>query len=288
MCAFAGVAARGDTRLSACVFPKFDWLAPGNGRTFTFTYVHAGGVRSATITFNVSGPTATGPLVGQGPEKAFFEATVRTPPQGTTPVQIVNVWPGNPPYLGFGKNGLSPGISFDVTATGGSGAGSRSAFQFVQLITQSMWKYRSHDDPKVGGLRIGLDEGWYPYATTFNNANQALDFPNVDVTLDNDDAVAEVAVRFAARMYVLWDPALPNGCTPATKVGGAEATVSYCTDSIPIPLGHIAWGFSGDAIITGAPGTSGTSNQTSWIMLNCGGPSPMTPTFTPSIEHPTW
>ena len=44
---------------------------------------------------------------------------------------------------------------------------------------------------------------------------------------------AEVDFTFMARMYLMWDPLLPTGCT----------TGRDCT-SIPVPLGFTSWGFS--------------------------------------------
>ena len=44
---------------------------------------------------------------------------------------------------------------------------------------------------------------------------------------------------FTATMYLMWDPALPSGCTPAKTVQNSDgtfmSTASTCT-SIPIPL----------------------------------------------------
>jgi hypothetical protein len=96
----------------------------------------------------------------------------------------VNAWPRpEGSWLTFGKDGNNPGIYFDVTANAPSGAGSKAAFQFIQLITQSAWRHRSTGYISEGGLALGLDRGpdgpWYPYARTVNNANQALDAPGV-------------------------------------------------------------------------------------------------------------
>lgn len=263
---------------NSCV--TFYWVDQAASRTLTFSYMLSGGQsNSATVTFDVGGPTAT------GPNGAFLTGTVQSPPAGTTPNQIVNVWPGSPPYLGFGKDGNNPGIYFDVTASGPTGAGSNAAFQFVQLITQSTWKYRSRGYDSIGGLDLGLDS-WYPYPKTTTKPNQALDFPNVELALSNGDPVGEAATIFGATMYIMWDPALPSGCAPADKVGGNPATPSTCTESIPVPLGKISWSFSGNTINMLGPQLPGSSNGTGWIMQACGGPNP-TP-YSQSTAHPTW
>jgi len=51
----------------------------------------------------------------------------------------------------------------------------------------------------------------------------------------------EAAVSFDATMYVLWDPALPSGCTAVWTDTNASPYIphaSQCT-SIPIPLGSV-------------------------------------------------
>jgi hypothetical protein len=103
---------------------------------------------------------------------------------------------------------------------------------------------------------------------------------------NSNDPIGESAVKFSATMYLLWDPALPDGCNPADKVGGNAATPSTCTGSIPVPLGKIDWGFSANAINTLNPNLPGTSNGTGWIMQPCAGPNPVT--YSAATAHPTW
>jgi hypothetical protein len=132
-----------------------------------------------------------------------------------------------------------------------------------------------------------LDKGWYPYARTTYNPNQALDYPGAGLYFINTaDPIAESAVKFGATMYLMWDPALPSGCAPADKAGANPASASNCVESIPVPLGKIDWGFSSSAINTLGPALPGVSNQTGWIMENCGGPSPRT--YSKWTDHPTW
>jgi hypothetical protein len=264
----------------------FYWVDKAASRTLRVSYTLTNGAGNyADVTLNVAGPTAT------GPNGAFLTASVQAPPAGTTPAQIVNVWTRTDgPWLSFGKDGNDPGIYFDVTANGPSGAGSKAAFQFVQLINQSAWRHRSIGYISLGGLPLGLDGDevvrWYPYARTINNPNQALDDPGISLFLDNNDPIGESAVKFGATMYLMWDPALPSDCDPANKVGDNPATPSTCTGSIPVPLGKIDWGFSASAINTLSPNLPGTSNGTGWIMEPCSGPNPVT--YSATTAHPIW
>ena len=79
----------------------------------------------------------------------------------------------------------------------------------------------------------------------------------------------EVEQSFSATTYLLWDPALPLGCTPATTTGNGSSTTtkqSTCSGSIPIPLGNISWSWSGDGIDTEILQSSGTTQGTTFVL----------------------
>lgn len=99
--------------------------------------------------------------------------------------------------------------------------------------------------------------------------------------------LGEAAEYFDATMYVLWDPALPAGCTPATVNTRQDPYVSSpsnCT-SIPIPLGAIKWTWSACAINELAPPAPGnTTPQPSWFR-HCGAATKAT---YQNSEYPQW
>jgi IPT/TIG domain len=104
-------------------------------------------------------------------------------------------------------------------------------------------------------------DGSYPYFNGPGYANVTWDSPGRGLLHD----WGEGAEPFNATMYVLWDPALPAGCTPAwtdTKTSPYVDHASTCT-SIPIPLGSVQWGWSACAI------NAGVSSEPSWF-LQCG------------------
>jgi hypothetical protein len=312
-----------------CDVAPFYFIAPG-AYTFNFSYVRASdgqGSPEVPVTINVTGPTAT------GAGGAFLTATVQNPParydgvHSTTPLQIVNVWPGSPPYLRFGQNGDNPGIVFYVAAQPPAAAQAQAQFQFVQVITASKFSWLTSaamngGSPNVsGGLGPGRSavlppslavDQYYPYPATYTNPNQALDYPGMGLSVTSGAPaytpypVGEGVVVFAATIYLMWDPALPGpgqagGCHAASNnpVAGSPIapTASNCTGSIPVPLGYLAWGFSGDAINSlnpGAPvGAPADSNGTGWVLLNCGGPNPAAPSAQPNSaylvgSYPQW
>jgi len=87
-------------------------------------------------------------------------------------------------------------------------------------------------------------------------------------------------------MYLMWDPALPSGCQPASTTQAPNthlitSALSECKGSIPIPLGYVAWGFSGDAVNT----MTNQGNGTQWLLC-CGVPG--TPAVQSSSSYPQW
>jgi hypothetical protein len=272
---------------ASCDVAAFYFIAPGS-YTFRFSYIRASDQRASpqtSVTLNVTGPT---PSVANGP---FLTATVQPAPQGANPAQIVNVWPGQPPYLGFGQHGgANPGIIFSMAAQ--PPPGNQGSFQFVQVITQASYDHRTNQ-VVTGSLGTGLDN-WYPYPAGVDGEGNVLDplragdGPGLLLTLfDNlgnpvDTPIGESLYAFSATMYLMWDPALPAGCAPASDVpqqGQPNPQPSKCGSSIPVPLGYVTWGFTGDTINTlnanaaATANTTGSANGTGWVLLNCSGPS---------------
>jgi hypothetical protein len=107
--------------ITHCDFPAFYWVDQGASRQFTFSYtLSTGAGASATISFNVAGPTAT------GAGGTFFTATPNAP---------ASINPTTTPRLALGI-GNSHGIDFSATATfAGVAAGANASFIWVQLRT---------------------------------------------------------------------------------------------------------------------------------------------------------
>ncbi len=258
-----------------------------------------------------------------GAQGAFLTPVLGQPPAGANPDQLVNVWlpqrgKGTRLELGFGEvippTLPSPGIVFTLSARPpGNNAGS---FQFVQAVTQTNHQVLTNP-AQNGGVQVargnlgtGLDN-WYPYPVTYDpTTGQALsplqtgDYPSLNLALSTGAPIAESEYTFGASMYLMWDPALPGpeqtgGCHAASNdpTSGSppqpNPQPSTCTGSIPVPLGYLTWGFTGDAINTLNTGAPGNSNGTGWLMVNCGGPNPATPAAQPQSaflvgSYPTW
>jgi hypothetical protein len=266
----------------ACDFDPFFFITPGT-YSFTFSYTTLSGLqtRSASVTFVVSGPTAT------GANGAFFAATPGT----------VNVWPANRApsgggvydVLGFGNAGDNAGMSFNVTATAAGGT-----FQWVQLIDSRTIKYLTYPPTPDRAQGAGLDN-WYPYVTAASGATSTNDSPGVQLMAKNaagePTIPGEVADRFSAVMFLMWDPSLPgprqSTCAAAStvKTGSppAVSTSSTCLGSIPVPLAYARWGFGGCAINT----LQGQTTSTTWV-LYCGEKQPAEPQIVSTSEYPTW
>ena len=230
----------------------FYWTNAGTSRAMLYQYTLTSGAKgSATVTFNVSGPTG-GPMTA-------------TP--GT-----VNVWPAGTaaggaattPWLEFGTaQAGNVGMNFVATATPPSG--NTGSFSWVQLVGTNSWQFRTNPTSGTHTFGTGLDNT-YPYAGSINNTN---DSPGVQLD-GGTSAEGEAAETFNATMYVMWTPTASTACTGTA-----------CT--IPVPLGSAAWSFSGDVTKTLNP-AQGTTTKT-WIK-SCGAAG--TVTVTASSSYPVW
>jgi hypothetical protein len=215
----------------------FYWVNAGNSLKVTFTLTLSDGSKpTAKATFNVGGAAVS---------------------KMTTPTGSVGIFSG--PVLGFGP----VGIQFNPTLT--TPSGDAGQFVWAQLITNNTLTLTSTSGtvytcvnvtqpPTSGGT--GLDTE-YPYAT----GKSTQDSPDLGL---NSSAYTKEATVFSASMYLLWDPALPTGCTPG----------SNCT-SIPAPLGSVTWGWSGTAVFSSGNWSLTASSKT-------------TPTWAASSSYPTW
>jgi hypothetical protein len=280
---------------SYCDFPAFYWVDQGNSRQFTFTYTLCcgGGSKSARVTFNVDGPTG---VKVTGPNGA----TVGNNQPPMAPANVVKIQNLGVSYaaieLGTGQNDPNTyGIVLQASATHlPNGAGANSTYVWVQLISNDHILQRLR---ATGGTQSCVPNGFvtapntpeldgaYPHMTGFYMDDSPIT-PLADDT-SNLQKFAELAQNFAASTYLMWDPALPTGCLPASVTIQGVSTPSQC-QSIPIPLGSVQWSWCGDAIDT--LDSSKGDNATTW-KLWCGSPSAGTTTassFQASGSYPQW
>jgi hypothetical protein len=215
----------------------FYWISPGNSRQVTFTLLLSdGSILSATATFNVAGAAVS---------------------KMSTPTGSVGIFAG--PVLEFGPTG----IQFNPTLT--TPTGDAGQFEWVQLITNDTQTLTTTSGTVYTCVNVtqpptsagtGLDTE-YPYA----KGSSTQDSPDIAL---NSSTYSKEARSFSAAMYLLWDPALPAGCTPG----------SGCT-SIPVPQGSVTWGWSGTAAFSSG----------SWTLTAS---SKATPSWAPGNSYPTW
>lgn len=158
-------------------------------------------------------------------------------------------------------------------------------YQWVQLLQARRIKAVSDAPLNFAPGGTGLDNA-YPYP---RNANGAIanewggDAPSVGLFLLNGTVLAELDDRFAAAMYLLWDPSLnasgqlvPQCSASSTWARNQNnklivvSTVSACyPNSIPVPLGYVTWGYCGDAINTQTPQIDAGGNATGTWKIDC-------------------
>lgn len=209
----------------------FYWVDAGNSRNVTFNLkLSDGSTSSASVPFNVSGPTSPG-----------MTATLN--PGGVTIDSV-----GNNILLEFGNNSTTFGITFTPTVTQPSGV--TGTFSYIQLINSEQENIT--DPPLTGTCTIGtgLDNN-YPYPPRSDGT--AADSPATSL----NSTYIEVGETFSATMYLMWNSGLPN--------------------SIPVPLGSMQWGYSGDAYRS--------STDVDWALRN---PTDTSQAFVQGITYPTW
>jgi len=270
--ASAGGSEAADPSLNTSDSLTFYWVNPGDdGETVTYTYtLDNGQSASATANFNVEGPT---------------DVSVSAP---ESYMNIEQIQDGNS-FDTFYVMGLPninvPGIQFTATAGGNQNAGANAGFMWVQVLTdknQSLSNEGKQNCLSIGYPTPALDN-LYPYPP--KNSNSTVDSPRVH-SIDNE---AEDARAFNATMYLMWNPALPTGCTPPSTSALGNNTYQTnpgqgCT-SIPIPLGSVSWSACADAINSLNPNVSASE----WT-LGCGIPQSANngPALDTNSGFPTW
>jgi hypothetical protein len=232
----------------------FYWTNAGNSRAMKYQYtLTTGASGSATVTFNVSGPTG-GPMTA-------VPGTVNVWPAGTAAGGAATT-----PWLEFGvaKAG-NVGMQFTATAT--APAGNAGSFSFVQLVGTNSWQFRTNPTTGTHTFGTGLDNT-YPYGNV--TATTTNDSPGIQLDAAGAPTEGEAAETFHATMYLMWTPTAAASCTG-----------TYC--AIPVPLANASWSFNGDVIKTLNPNQG--ANVDTWIK-SCGAAG--TVTVTASSSYPVW
>lgn len=171
------------------------------------------------------------------------------------------------------------GIAFTSNAT--PPAGYNQSVTWVQLVTNQYQHMASNGPYSLPpSPQTGLDNA-YPYTnvsrtTTYDSP--ATNLPSI---------YGEGWETFTATMYLMWDPGLPSGCSPAKTVqnpdGSFSSTASTCA-SIPIPLSSVTWHWSGCAINT----LANQNNGTTWVRSTANGCPVETLGNAQSAGFPVW
>ncbi|MGA3370192.1 MAG: hypothetical protein ABSC48_00355 [Terracidiphilus sp.] len=200
----------------------FYWLVPNNGLNASYTYcakVPSGkeicpSTTKATTTFNVTGPVSPNLYAcGGGRTRSGCSANDPLPSVATERDSILHLVDAT----------KKDGITFTASDDSSSAPGK---FSFVQLLDSFamnyIYQYEKPCQSNIANSGPGLDS-YYPYPAI--TAYSAWDSPAVP--LNGDDA--EVIASFQATIYLMWQ----SGST---------------SDSIPISLGSLSWGWFGDAV----------------------------------------
>ncbi len=263
---------------------KFYFIAIGETETVTVNITcNNGQPATATATFTVQGPT------GSSLPTAYLQTDI-------TGTHVPSAT-GNPATLGMynapQQNNPNVGVWFKEPA--GQPANNAGRFIWVQILnsvvfTQLAATNSGYTAPTNAANQL---DGIYPYPSnadvaasanppTVATSSLASDAPSRQ---DLSGVLGEAAKSFDATMYVLWDPALPAGCTPATvntSTTPYTANPITCT-SIPVPMGTIDWTWSGCAI-NGLASIAGGGHTNSWS-VQCGKGSQ---SANQSSDYPTW
>ncbi|MGA3080302.1 MAG: IPT/TIG domain-containing protein [Terracidiphilus sp.] len=231
----------------------FYWLVPNNGLNANYTYcakVPSGReicpkTTKATATFNVGGPTFTNLFTCGG----FITAPGCS---GDGPLAGVVIAIG--PKLEIGNPLMDiEGIVFTASDDSSSPPGK---FSFAQLLSKLNVEYHyvSGGSCQINGS--GLDKG-YPYPSLQGSPNSADDSPGALLFAED----SEVTYSFGATMYLLW------------KSTGTS-------DSIPVPLGSVGWGWFGDAVRD--------KSMKTWSIKDDSGSVGAAGPFAPNPTYPQW
>jgi hypothetical protein len=257
----------------------FYFVNPRTTETATYNWVLSNGNAngaSSTADFFIDGPTGVSVTA---PESLMNIQQVQTTVANGSQTETTYV-------MGLPSINV-PGILF--TATGGGTTntpGASAGFMWVQVLTdknQSVGSTGRVQCLSAGYPDSALDNFYpyppymYPYRTEDSPQSHGIDGEGEDARV------------FKATMYLMWNAALPSGCTlPSTTALGNNAYQTSpgqgCT-SIPVPLGSAVWSACADAIDTLNPAVSASQ----WT-LACANPqtSNSGPAFTTDSGFPAW
>jgi hypothetical protein len=229
------------TLSSSCL--TFYWVDQGTWQ-WQYTYTYANQSNSAVATFNVYGPVTSTP-----------EVTTQT---GSAQA-LVDLTRGAGLYLaGVQFQAGQVGILFQTAAL--PAPGNNGTYQWAQIVTNDQVKRLTSSGVQTCVSPDGYPglDGNFPYGTP-GASLFSVNRPN-DTATDNPGVPfnagwGELRRLFSAKMYLMWDPTLPSGCTAATPT-----SESNCK-SIPVPLASIVWSYPGDAINT----LQNQQNGTTWV-----------------------
>jgi hypothetical protein len=225
----------------------FYWVDQASSRTITLSYtLSAGAGNSATVTFNVGGPTSVSIAVAPSPLN----------PAAIQFGQSIIVGQGL--VLAFGNGALmggqQPGITLNASAV--LPGGNQGQYSWTQLLAT----YNVHYvNSKSGGREAcaldvspELDGSYSAYVDTGPEYEDSPFVPLSDLT-DSTNLYGEVETSFNATAYLMWMPNPASGCT-----AGAAC-------NIIVPLATLSWTWTGDAINT----LKNQPNGTTWMLTGC-------------------
>jgi len=210
----------------------FYWVVAASSQTVTFTLNLSDNTHpAATTTFNIAAPTSPGVATQLGQ---------------------VNITPG--PELQFG-NLATPGIKLTASATPPSGYS--NSFVWVQVNTNDALLITLNNNTSQTCNWATTPPGGDPYLDTsypYDTHTSTSDSPAAGL---DSTTYKELIRNFAATMYLMWTPNLPN--------------------AIPVPMGYVSWNWSGDAVYN-------SSTQ----LWSVSGSSQNANAFQASNSYPTW
>jgi hypothetical protein len=262
----------------------FYWVEAGNGsvtRTVNYHFTIAGQPQQTVpATFQVTAPA---------------NVTVNAPTNSTTVTSASDVKPGVPAMINGGYS-VNPGISFTPQYTGPQGPiGTSAEFAWVQfraganlnnqLSTGPQYCRMSAFVPAAGGNPTPALDGSFPYAVTPPSRPNDNPYYALQAQQPSGALVGESQISESFTMYLMFDPALPSGCTPwgVNQISGATIQ-STCTSN-PVPLGTITWSWGCDAINTLM---QQAATGTNWVVA-CARPAQAgNATFIAGNSFPLW
>jgi hypothetical protein len=252
----AGGSEAGDPNLTQSGI-QFYFVNPGTTETATYHWTLSNGDpngNGATADFNIQGPT--GSLLPNAFAQSDITGTSLSNSTSTSdnPALSAKVAMSNSP--------LKPAVGIVLNDNATLPSGKFIWVQILNSVTYSQLVQLGQTyTPSNASNQI---DGIYPY---FNGTqNTTWDSPARSL----HTYFGEGAEAFSATMYVLWDAALPAGCTPAWTDTSSPPYVphaSTCT-STPIPLGSVQWSWSPCAINALALAAGGGTTP-SWF-TQCG------------------